>query len=256
MELFKICPDDSSGKKALYSKIVICNLLNSFGIKDIDPFKLQDSDQLIYLSGGKDNMKNEALIWKSVVSSFTFHFNILAGSIEDTIVASDNPTVYDAIDFAINILSDPEASFYNKEVSDNADENFWSNREFVLKAVNSDGDLLEYADAKFKADREVVLAAVSSSSLYSLYLADPKFNTDREVVLETVKHNPGQLKYASDELKADREIVLAAVISEGLALQYASKELKADREIVLAAVKSHRFALAYASKELKAELRE
>ena len=60
-----------------------------------------------------------------------------------------------------------------------------SNREYVLKAVSTNGKLLEYADDNLKNDKEVVLTAI--------------------------ENNPEALEFASDLLKKDREIVYKSV---------------------------------------------
>ena len=55
------------------------------------------------------------------------------------------------------------------------------NREYVLKAVNENGKLLDFAAEEF--------------------------HNDREIVLDSVKNNPEALEFASANLKKDREIV-------------------------------------------------
>uniref|UniRef100_A0A7S4QYE9 DUF4116 domain-containing protein n=1 Tax=Alexandrium monilatum TaxID=311494 RepID=A0A7S4QYE9_9DINO len=110
-------------------------------------------------------------------------------------------------------------------------------RDFVLSAVGSDGELLESAPDAFRQDREVVLAAVHQSRGWALQFAAPRLRGDREVVLAAVRESGWALEHAASEMRRDREIVLAAVQTDGEALEFASEELRGDREVALAAVR-------------------
>ena len=80
-----------------------------------------------------------------------------------------------------------------------------NNRDYVLKTVNENGKLLEFA-------------------------AD-EFHDDREVVLTAVKNNPEALEFASLNLKKDREIVYESVSRLGWTYCYVDESLKMIRII-------------------------
>jgi hypothetical protein len=126
-------------------------------------------------------------------------------------------------------------------------------KNLFLKSIKErrDGSALQYASEEFKTDREIVLAAVNSDGS-SLEYAAEHFKSDREIVLAAVMNSRrgSALKYAADHFKSDREIVLAAVMNSsrwGDALEYAAEHFKSDREIVLAALMSNGSALKHVS---------
>ncbi|KAL7537202.1 hypothetical protein ACHAXR_009737 [Thalassiosira sp. AJA248-18] len=127
-----------------------------------------------------------------------------------------------------------------------------SDRQFVLVAVEQNGEALEYASEELRGDRDVVLAAVKETG-GALQFASDDLRGNRCVVLAAIKQNGSAFRFASDDLKVDRDIALASVEQDGLALRYASKDFKCEREFVLAAVKQNGLALEYASKDLKGD---
>jgi len=148
----------------------------------------------------------------------------------------------------------------------------WFNREAVLAAVSSKGWALRHADTTFYTDREIVLAAAESDGAIlkllprqSPFLSDPEIalaavksseeamgfvsrslNNNYDIALAAVTDYGWVLKYVGHEMRANRDVVLAAVTSWGDSLRYASGELQQDREVVLAAVSNDGAALRYA----------
>ena len=98
-------------------------------------------------------------------------------------------------------------------------------RDFILKVISKDGQLLKWASDESKG--EVVLQAVSQN-WQALRWAPDELKGDREVVLQAASQNWQALQWAFDELKGDREVVLQAASQNWQALRWASDELKRD----------------------------
>jgi len=95
-----------------------------------------------------------------------------------------------------------------------------------------------------KTDRELTLAASLAGgrrpvggirdfdSYGSKLLADPI------VVMRLVRVRPGEILFASAELRADKEIGMAVVRLDGIQLRHLDESLRDDEEVVLAACRS------------------
>ena len=64
-----------------------------------------------------------------------------------------------------------------------------SDREIVLEAVKSDGEVLECLSKDLRADREIVLEAVKSSA-EALEYASKDLRAEREIVLQAIRLKP------------------------------------------------------------------
>jgi hypothetical protein len=71
--------------------------------------------------------------------------------------------------------------------------------------------------------------------LFSIDEAHPFLN-DKEIVSLSVRDDPSDFKYASEELRGDRTLVLQLVRETDRILQYAEEELWYDDEILIAAI--------------------
>lgn len=125
------------------------------------------------------------------------------------------------------------------------DEKFRSDPAFVIAAVKSDGEALEYASEALKDDPKIVRLATEQYGM-ALQHASERLRDDKDIFLAAMKDPMLQRKgveynrflgCASDRLKADREVARAAIQTfGGKALWFPSEELRGDREIVLEAV--------------------
>jgi hypothetical protein len=106
-----------------------------------------------------------------------------------------------------------------------------TDRDEAIKAVEQNGDALQYASKELQGDREVVLKAVGQDG-YALEYASINLKNDKAFVLKAVGKDGYALEYASEDLQGDREVVLKAVRQNGLALYYASDTLKNDPEFL------------------------
>lgn len=128
---------------------------------------------------------------------------------------------------------------------------FFSDREFVLKAVAIEGSILP--QTPFTADKEVVMKAVSSDP-FIIAKASKALHEDREVVLEALRWN--QLDFVTDDdgyggriqsraghiyvyglPKSDEDTTYMAAYSAATLAKCAGESLRTDRDFVLEAVK-------------------
>ena len=132
------------------------------------------------------------------------------------------------------------------------------NKELVLAAVQSNGDVLAHVSKELSDDEQVVMMAVKSDTHEWDYFPVLKYASERlraikNVVMAAVQKNGQALFWASSDLRADKEVVMSVVHRCGRALAYASEHLCADKEVVIAAVTQCGWALHYASVELRAD---
>jgi len=106
-----------------------------------------------------------------------------------------------------------EKSFGTSDIFKKVNETLKSNKNFIIKAVKLNGNIIQQVTNNFKKDKDVFLSAVQKNG-YCLY-------------------------YADDNLKKDKDVVMAAISNYSSALQHADETLKKDREIVLTAIKNH-----------------
>ncbi|EFC44500.1 predicted protein [Naegleria gruberi] len=127
--------------------------------------------------------------------------------------------------------------------------NFEQTRDIVLKAVKQNGYALDYANESFKRDRELVLEAIKQNG-YALRYADDSLRKDRKFVLEAVKLN-GDVISTDESFKKDKQIALAAVKQNGNTLEQVDESLRRDKQIVMEAVKQNGEVLRYADDSLR-----
>jgi len=106
----------------------------------------------------------------------------------------------------------------------------WLQREFVYRAVQLDGLLLEDAPT-FKDDFEVVLAAARNNG-YALRHAGFLARANKEIVLAAAQQQGCCICHASDALRRDREVALAAVRCKRMAMVHVRGGLQKDPEVL------------------------
>jgi hypothetical protein len=122
------------------------------------------------------------------------------------------------------------------------DHEFMSERDFVLKIVQLNGNLLKSASEELQDDREIVLEAVKNSD--SLQFASERLRNDEEIALESIKNFPESFCNLSDfeeklnnkeflfkALKVNPLILLDSVIDDMEILLMASKWNKLIKEV-------------------------
>lgn len=166
---------------------------------------------------------------------------------------------------------------------------YFSDRQFVEKAVKINGLSLTLAADKFRQDRELILSAAENSgdSLYFYLNLPSALKNDFEFMQKLLSLNGGFLKQmkfelfnpftaeekqliltaveqnyeAADHIKNsgnfalnnDKEFVLALVKTDGRVLKFVGNDFKVDEEIVIAAAKNTYRAFEYASHRLRTD---
>ena len=113
-----------------------------------------------------------------------------------------------------------------------AEENF-NNKDFMLDAIRHKATwVLAYASEKLLADRDLILEAVKSDGQV-LYYASKELRDDKEIVLEAVKNKWLIIKYASKRLRGDKDIALEVINQNKDASIYLTEEILKDKDIDL-----------------------
>lgn len=98
-----------------------------------------------------------------------------------------------------------------------ASEELKDDKEFILQFMQKEGNGMYYVrgvSERLKQDREVVLAAVKSCGEVLIFVPD-ELKNDREIVIEAVKSNATAIAYIGEKLKEDDVSILAQGIREG-----------------------------------------
>ena len=85
---------------------------------------------------------------------------------------------------------------------------FWSDKDFVLKAVKKKGSSIDYADASLKNDKEIVISAIRQDSFAIDYIGDD-IKKDKDVLLEIIaQKGADSIKLIDEKYKSDKEVIL------------------------------------------------
>ncbi|MDD7804220.1 MAG: DUF4116 domain-containing protein, partial [Endozoicomonas sp. (ex Botrylloides leachii)] len=181
------------------------------------------------------DLSDKLLEDRSVILTFLFHNQDLFG---DTLQSfSDDPEV---------MLAAVKCCAGNLK---RASDRLKNDRDFVLKAIRSQGSNLEYASHVLKYD--IFGFEEDKSKDSNLEYASHALKDDIEVVQAACHLDGYALKYASDRLRGKKSVVLEAVSNRGSALQYASDKLKNDPDVFIAAIKQYHNAHIYAGSAWK-----
>jgi hypothetical protein len=154
-------------------------------------------------------------------------------------------------------------------------QKFLNDREFILKCVKINGNILRYIGKEFCDDEEIVTKAVKSNG-FSLEYASERLRNSKKIVLAAISKFGHGFEYISDELKSDKKIITEclkksddsfqylnekdrdndyfaslACYRNGYAIQFASERIRDNKKIALYAVNSNPFSYSYLSKRLK-----
>lgn len=124
--------------------------------------------------------------------------------------------------------------------------NYYSDRNFMLQAVQQHGVALQYGTEEIRADPDLAYMAVKAS-WRALENVSEKLRGSSRIVREAVKQCWQALEYASEELQDDKDVVNLAVKQTWRALQFASGRLRGDAAFMLKAVAQSVDALHFAN---------
>ena len=118
-----------------------------------------------------------------------------------------------------------------KEYSiEDAEANF-DNEEFMLKALQEKAWwVVAYSSDRLKANKEFMMKAVQSNGQL-LYYASKELRDDKDIVSEAVKNKWLIFKYASKRLRGDKDVAKIALEQNLKASIYLTDEIKKDPEI-------------------------
>ena len=111
-------------------------------------------------------------------------------------------------------------------------------KEIALMAIKDDGIALEYLDESFKMDRDFVLKAVSTNGMKSaLQYATENFKKDKEIVKAAVAANYEAFDHADKKLFEDKEFIKSLMMNEKgsnvlTSLSKSKARLAEDKEII------------------------
>jgi hypothetical protein len=121
------------------------------------------------------------------------------------------------------IINYPSAIQYSIE--------FRKDPDLIIFALQRDEDasLFTTVPELLRKNRDFLLRAVSTNGRVLQYLSDGN-RSDPELVLVAVKQNGMCLKYTSSKIQDDKDIVAVAIENEPMSLQYASRRLQYDQD--------------------------
>jgi hypothetical protein len=147
------------------------------------------------------------------------------------------------------------------------------NKNFILKAVQANGDCYTRIPLKFKNDIDITKLALGINGNLIQY-SSSLFQDNKELVLIAIQSNPLSYINISNNLKLDEEILIKVLILagesivtkfpdsirkdkssslklvkvNGLALMHLHKDIRRDRDVILAAVNQNGIAIGHALK--------
>lgn len=107
-----------------------------------------------------------------------------------------------------------------------------SSRSFILQALSRNGLAMAYAPEEFRSDEEVVLTALEKEG-WALMYASESLRAKRSFILKAARTNGEMLRHAPVEFRGDREVVLEAMSQSPSAFLHASVELRQDGSLLL-----------------------
>ena len=123
-----------------------------------------------------------------------------------------------------------------------ADKVLKSDKKFVEKCINIDGNSILWVDKKFANNRKLVLKAIDKGLDNFDYLPLKKYSKDQEFVNKSIKLNFSFYRYMDNKFKLNEKISKGAVKENYENCKYIPKKLKSDTNFFVYAV-SREFSL-------------
>lgn len=128
-----------------------------------------------------------------------------------------------------------------------------SDKDFVLKVVQTNPNLLEFASDNLKADKSIIKCAVQKNG-YALKFASLNIKNDPEIALIASSHKYfSGFEFTPESFKDDKNFVLKVVGENKANLKHVSDRLKDDRDVALAAVRPNEYPLKFLSDKLNSD---
>lgn len=127
---------------------------------------------------------------------------------------------------------------FNKEFFKNLSEPLLNDREFIMKALDYNPDLLELLPNEMKDDAEIVAVAFNKTSFAYYHLSD-RLKSDTIFITPFIKLHPILIEIADISVRSNRELILDIIDQIGVnALWSASPAMYYDIEVIVKALKS------------------
>ena len=221
--------------------------------------RLKDDEEIV-IEASKEDMKAFQYASKRLKSDKSFIFKLLS---EISKYSKNNPE-YDELDYFID--------FIFKTI----DKTYKTDKDFFLKLVKIDGQLLKKASSKLKNDLEIGIEAIKNdpnavdflsetiknhkeiisllkdSKLNSEKNSDSETNESKQIILEMLyEFEESYFKDASAELKDDYDFVKQVLKMSAEQIEFVSDRLKDNPEIAKLAVRSNEYLFQFISVRLK-----
>jgi len=142
----------------------------------------------------------------------------------------------------------------NGDMLQYAPEPMRQDRALLVAALKSSWEAIEYVPDWAKADADLILQVLTSEHIQLLDKVATSLKNDRCFMDRALDVDARSLYFAAKPLRADRNLVQKSMRQGYLySLSFASAQLWDDREFMLEAVKLSGFALKYASARLRAD---
>ena len=120
----------------------------------------------------------------------------------------------------------------------------------MIPAIQKNADALFYVGDQLKKNKDFVMRAVSSNGS-ALKWASKEVKNMPEVVLEAIKQDPNAMFYAGDKVKNDIDFILKAVtVSENILCDIGDS-IRKNPSAILKLLKANRHAIGFADETIR-----
>lgn len=135
---------------------------------------------------------------------------------------SDNEEIVEA---CIGLFNDSLFKYVSKRLQDD--------RNFVIKMVNKNVNILEYAPEKYLDDDEIMNKAIDISG-YIIRVVSERLKNDKQFCLAAIKSQVEAYGVIPPKMKEDNDLLMEAMNERGEFLMY-SKQVKTNKELLIKA---------------------
>jgi len=110
----------------------------------------------------------------------------------------------------------------------------------VLKAIKKEGELLRYTGQKFLNNKQFILIASKSYGEIYKYIKKSLRN-DYDILLRCILQDPQMLRLADKKIKKNKKIILRLIKKDFTSFKYIDKKLKLDYDILKSVILNLKF---------------
>ena len=144
-------------------------------------------------------------------------------------------------DVILNAITS-EKTWGDSEIFKKISDKLKSEKNFIIKVLGINGQILNQVSDNFKKDKEIVMASVTQSG-YALQYAHSSLKKDIEIVLSSIEQYGGSaLEYADHSLKINKDLVLNAIKNhkDDRYIDYVDESFLKDKDFIIRAVSLNR----------------